>query len=113
MLLPQQSQCLTEGVHRRQGLVPVGRTAERDAVRRCNNEAEVILHVFFVTSVHYLFHNFFVALVFLIFLILRFKRGRGERCYKMPKDVVQGGGLDHIAQQPVECLTGTSRKQPY
>lgn len=28
----------------------------------------------------------------------------------MPKDVVQGGSLDHIAQQPVEGLTAHREK---
>lgn len=27
----------------------------------------------------------------------------------MPKDVVEGGGLDHIAQQPVESLKGREK----
>lgn len=29
----------------------------------------------------------------------------------MPKDVMQGGGLNHITQQPIECLKGDTKKK--
>lgn len=52
----------------------------------------------------YLFHNFFISLVLILFLIFGLKGRGGERRYKVPEDVVEGGGLDDIAQQPVESL---------
>lgn len=54
----------------------------------------------------YLLHNFFIPLVLILFLVLGFKGRRCERRYKVPEDVMKGGGLDDVAQQPVESLGG-------
>lgn len=57
-------------------------------------------------SQSYLLNIFFVPLILLIFLILWLTGRRCERGYEMPKNVMEGGGLDYVAQQPVERLVG-------
>lgn len=58
-----------------------------------------------------LLNVFFVPFVLLVLIVLRLRGGRRERGHEMPEDVVQTGGLDHIAEQPVEGLTDTHQTQ--